>query len=69
MLFAVRLEASINAVASALELHPMSVLRVVDGFEQRKMLPRETDPADRRALQLFLTKAPVVLGSSSRYWR
>ncbi|MBM4232896.1 MAG: MarR family transcriptional regulator [Gammaproteobacteria bacterium] len=69
MLFAVRLEASINALASALEVQPMSVLRTVDGLEQRKMLRRETDPAECRALQLFLTKAPVVLGSSSRYWR
>jgi DNA-binding MarR family transcriptional regulator len=54
---AVRPGASLKALASALEVQPMSVLRVVDGLEQRKMLRRETDPADRRALKLFLTKA------------
>ena len=54
---AVRPGASLKALAGALEVQSMSVLRVVDGLEQRKMLRRESDPADRRALKIFLTKA------------
>lgn len=49
--------ASLKALASVLEVQSMSVLRVVDELEQRKLLRREADPADRRALRLFLTKA------------
>lgn len=48
--------ASLKTLAAALEVQSMSVLRVVDELEERKLLRRETDPDDRRALKLFLTK-------------
>jgi MarR family transcriptional regulator for hemolysin len=48
--------ASLKALASALEVQSMSVLRVVDELEERKLLRREVDADDRRALKLFLTK-------------
>jgi len=35
----------------------MSVLRIVDELETRRLLRREIDPDDRRALKLFLTKS------------
>ena len=64
---AVRPGASLKALAGALEVQSMSVLRVVDGLEQRKMLRRESDPADRRALKIFLTKAGEA--GVERVWR
>ncbi len=47
--------ASLTALAEALEVQPMSVVRVVDELEARGLLRREPDPRDRRALCLFLT--------------
>lgn len=64
---AVRPGASLKALAGALEVQSMSVLRVVDGLEQRKMLRRESDPADRRALKISLTKAGEA--GVERVWR
>lgn len=48
--------ASLKALAAALEVQSMSVLRIVDELQTRKLLRREVDPDDRRALKLFLTK-------------
>jgi len=59
--------ASLKALAAALEVQSMSVLRVVDGLEERRMLRRETDPEDRRALRIFLTKAGEA--GAARVWR
>ena len=47
--------ASLKALAEALEVQPMSLVRVVDELEARGLLRRESDPRDRRAWQLFLT--------------
>ena len=49
--------ANLTALAEALEVQPMSVLRVVDDLEALGMLRREPDPKDRRALRLSLTAA------------
>jgi DNA-binding MarR family transcriptional regulator len=49
--------ANLTALAEALEVQPMSVLRVVDDLETQGMLRREPDPKDRRALRLSLTAA------------
>jgi DNA-binding MarR family transcriptional regulator len=59
--------ASLKALATALEVRPMSVLRVIDGLEDRKLLRRETDPDDRRALRLFLSKPGEA--AAERIWR
>lgn len=59
--------ASLKALASALEVQSMSVLRVIDDLEARKLLRRETDPTDRRALQLFLSKPGEA--AVERIWR
>ena len=47
--------ANLTALAEALEVQPMSVLRVVDDLEAQGMLRREPDPRDRRATRLSLT--------------
>ena len=49
--------ANLTVLAEALEVQPMSVLRVVDDLEAQGMLRREPDPRDRRALRLSLTAA------------
>lgn len=49
--------ANLTALAEALEVQPMSVLRVVDDLEAQGMLRRDPDPRDRRALRLSLTAA------------
>lgn len=48
---------NLTALAEALEVQPMSVLRVVDDLEAQGMLRREPDPRDRRATRLSLTAA------------
>ena len=67
MLLAFRPGASLKALAEALEVQPMSVLRVVDGLQARRLLRRKTDPDDRRALQLFLTRPGET--AVARIWR
>jgi DNA-binding MarR family transcriptional regulator len=59
--------ASLRALAEALEVQPMSVVRIVDELEKRGLVRRAADPRDRRALQLFLTgdAGPVV----ARIWQ
>ena len=47
--------ANLTALAEALEVQPMSVLRVVDDLEAQGMGTRAPDPRDRRALRLVLT--------------
>ena len=49
--------AKLTALADALEVQPMSVLRVVDDLEAQGMVTRGPDPRDRRALRLSLTTA------------
>ncbi len=59
--------ASVKTLATALEVQSMSLLRVIDELETRQLLRRESDPADRRALKLFLTKAGESL--VDRVWK
>lgn len=49
--------ASLTALAEALEVQPMSVVRVVDDLESQGLVRRDPDPRDRRALRLSLTAA------------
>jgi MarR family transcriptional regulator, transcriptional regulator for hemolysin len=58
---------SLKALAEALEVQSMSVVRIVDELEKRGLVRRAAEPRDRRALQLHLTKAaePVL----ERIWR
>lgn len=56
VVLAFRPGANLKALAAALEVQPMSVLRVIDGLEDRRLLRRESDLEDRRAIKLFLTK-------------
>ena len=48
--------ANLKTLATALEVQSMSVLRVIDSLEERRLLRRDSDPGDRRALKLFLTR-------------
>lgn len=59
--------ANLTALAEALEVQPMSVLRVVDDLEAQGMLRRGPDPRDRRALRLSLTAAGEA--AEQRVWR
>jgi MarR family transcriptional regulator for hemolysin len=59
--------ANLTALAEALEVQPMSVLRVVDDLEAQGMLRRDPDPDDRRALRLSLTAAGEA--ANARIWR
>lgn len=59
--------ANLTALAEALEVQPMSVLRVVDDLEEQGMLRREPDPRDRRATKLSLT--PAGEGAERLVWQ
>jgi DNA-binding MarR family transcriptional regulator len=59
--------ANLTALAEALEVQPMSVLRVVDDLEAQGMLRRDPDPKDRRALRLSLTTAGEA--ANAQVWR
>ncbi|MEY3465183.1 MAG: MarR family winged helix-turn-helix transcriptional regulator [Steroidobacteraceae bacterium] len=52
-----RAGSSLRALADALEVQPMSMVRVIDDLEARGLLRREIDPRDRRAHCLYLTPA------------
>ena len=52
--------ASLTALSEALEVQPMSMVRVVDDLEARGLLRRESDPRDRRAEHALLpVRQPV----------
>lgn len=59
--------ANLTALADALEVQPMSVLRVVDDLEAQGMVTRGPDPRDRRALRLSLTATGEA--AEQRIWR
>jgi DNA-binding MarR family transcriptional regulator len=46
-----------TAIGAHSAMHKTKVSRAVTALEKRKWLSRETDPADRRAERLTLTKA------------
>ena len=47
----------LSALAEALRIAPRSATEVADGLQERGLVQRETDPADRRAVVLRLTDA------------
>lgn len=51
-----------SGLAELLELEPITVGRLIDRMEEAGLVERRTDPADRRAHRLFLTKraAPML---------
>ena len=59
--------ASLTALAEALEVQPMSVVRVVDDLESQGLARREPDPRDRRALRLSLT--PAGEAAEAQVWQ
>ena len=46
-----------QAIASALQIPPSRMVSLVDDLEERGLLERRQDPADRRARALHLTRA------------
>ena len=54
--------ASLGALAQALQLHPSTLVGVVDRLEAKGLALRETDPADARRIRIRLTpKARALL--------
>ena len=52
----------LSALAEALRIAPRSATEVVDALEQRSLVAREPDPADRRATSVVPTEAGLRLG-------
>lgn len=52
---------SLGALALALQLHPSTVVGVVDRLEDKGMAARETDPSDARKICIRLTPKGRVL--------
>ena len=48
---------SVTDLARAAELNPGAMTRLLDKLEQRGLIARTADPADRRALHIHLTEA------------
>ena len=42
-------------LADSLEIQPITVVRLIDKLQEMGLVTREPDPADRRAIRLFLT--------------
>jgi DNA-binding MarR family transcriptional regulator len=53
--------ASVTDLATAAQLNPGAMTRLLDKLEQRGMLARVADPNDRRALRIHLTEAGVAI--------
>ncbi len=51
-----------SQIADMLEMQPISVTRLIDRMESAGWVERRPDPADRRAINLYLTDkvAPVI---------
>ena len=69
--------ARMKDLAAALVYSQSGLTRVVDGMERDGLVRREVDPADRRAMQVVLTRAgqralerawPVHLRGVNEYW-
>jgi MarR family transcriptional regulator for hemolysin len=48
-------------LAESLDIQPMTVGRLIDGLQDAGLVTRRPDPADRRALRLYLTEAALPL--------
>ncbi|WP_242106796.1 MarR family winged helix-turn-helix transcriptional regulator [Luteimonas aquatica] len=54
---------SVTELARSAELNPGAMTRLLDKLETKRLVTRTADPADRRALHIYLTDAGV------RIWR
>ncbi|KQW53853.1 MarR family transcriptional regulator [Nocardioides sp. Root1257] len=52
----------LSVLAEALRIAPRSATEVVDALEERSLVARESDPADRRATCVVPTEAGARLG-------
>ena len=52
----------LSTLAEALRIAPRSATEVVDALEERGLVTREPDPADRRATSVVPTEAGIELG-------
>ncbi|GAB3386000.1 MarR family winged helix-turn-helix transcriptional regulator [Lysobacter fragariae] len=53
--------ASVTDLATAAQLNPGAMTRLLDKLEQRGVLARVADPTDRRALRIHLTEAGAAI--------
>jgi DNA-binding MarR family transcriptional regulator len=53
--------ASVTDLASAAQVNPGAMTRLLDKLEQRGIVARVADPTDRRALRIHLTEAGLVI--------
>ncbi|HEV8695941.1 MAG TPA: MarR family transcriptional regulator [Lysobacter sp.] len=53
--------ASVTDLASAAQLNPGAMTRLLDKLEQRGVIARVADPTDRRALRINLTEAGATI--------
>jgi DNA-binding MarR family transcriptional regulator len=53
--------ASATDLASAAQLNPGAMTRLLDKLEQRGIVTRDADPSDRRALRIHLTGAGAAI--------
>ena len=53
--------ASVTDLATAAQLNPGAMTRLLDKLEQRGIVARVADPTDRRALRIHLTDAGVAI--------
>ncbi|MFF5174661.1 MarR family winged helix-turn-helix transcriptional regulator [Micromonospora sp. NPDC000089] len=56
----------LSALAEHLHIAPRSATEVVDGLEERGLVARRPDPADRRATLVELTKEGTRVGAAIR---
>ena len=59
-------EASLSEAAGYIGLTLPSMSKIVDGLVTRKLVARQTDPADRRRMTLVLTKSGQTALEASR---
>ncbi len=52
-----------SGLAELLEIEPITLVRILDNLEERGLVERRANPADRRSRLLFLTEAahPILL--------
>ena len=53
--------ASVTDLASAAQVNPGAMTRLLDKLEQRGIVARVADPTDRRALRIHLTEAGLAI--------
>ena len=53
--------ASVTDLANVAQVNPGAMTRLLDKLEQRGIVARVADPADRRALRIHLTEAGVAI--------